>query len=159
MVAIAITMIFGTMLLVAANSFSSKERVSQVSTELSSYLNSARNLAVTSQSPTGFAMEYVAVTLSSAGILKAYPVNSVTGIGPSYFSRSLSSSQLTVTQIDFPTLLFAAGSGKLVAKNADPSYKTYPLPSTTEVGISIASLESGLTKGVLINAFGTINVR
>jgi type II secretory pathway pseudopilin PulG len=156
LVAIGITMLIATLLLIGANSFLSKEKVKQVSAELASYLSAARNLAATNQGPSGFKIDYVAVTLTTDGILKAYPVNA-SGVGSSYFTKTVVASKLSITSLNLGDLQFAAGSGKLLGKNAS-NFGSYPLPSNQEVGISVVTTDYGDKKLILINSFGTITV-
>jgi prepilin-type N-terminal cleavage/methylation domain-containing protein len=138
--------------------FLGRERVLSASKDLVSILNLARNFAVTNQVPSGFTgLDYVAVTLSSSGTVTVYPVNHTSGIGASYVSKNVGTAGISFTQINFGGLQFAAGSGKLVGKNADPSYVSYPLSAATSVGITVSSAEVSQIRQITINPFGSID--
>lgn len=158
MVVVTIGMLLVGGISVATGSFLARERVSSSAKDLVSIINIARNFAVTNQVPSGFVgLDYVAVTLTSSGLVSVFPVNNTTGIGSSYISKQVGDFGLSFTPISFGGLLFGAGSGKLVGKNADPSFVSYPLPSTSSVGVTISSAENTVTRQIIINPFGSVS--
>lgn len=143
---------------VSTGRFLARERVASSANELVSVINIARNFAVTNQVPVGFTgLDYVAVTLTSSGLVSVFPVNNTTGIGSSYLSKQAGNLGINFTPINFGGLLFGAGSGKLVGKNADPSYVSYPLPSASNVGVTVSSDENSITRQIIISPFGSVS--
>lgn len=158
MVVVTIGMLLVGGVSVATSSFLARERVASSAKELVSIINIARNFAVTNQVPAGFVgLDYVAVTLTSNGLVSAFPVNNTTGIGSSYISKQAGGPGISFTPISFGSLLFGAGSGKLVGKNADPSYVSYPLPSASNVGVTVSSAENSITRQIIVNPFGSVS--
>lgn len=158
MVVVTIGMLLVAGVSVSTGSFLARERISSSTKQLISTINLARSFAVSNQTPSGFTgLDYVAVTLTSAGLVSVFPVNNNTGIGNSYVSKQVGDLGISFTPINFGGLQFAAGSGKLLGKNADPSYVSYPLPSTSNVGVTISSAETSQFRQIIINPFGSIN--
>lgn len=158
MVVVTIGLIIVGGISVGVGGFLGRERLLSASKDLVAILNLARNYAVTNQVTSGFSgLDYVAVTLTSSGLVSVFPVNHVNGIGDSYVAKNVGNAGISFTQIDFGGLQFAATSGKLVGKNVDPSYVSYPLPATTSVGVTIASAEVSQTRQITIGPFGSID--
>jgi len=158
MVVVTIGMLLVGGISVATSSFLARERVSSSAKDLVLIINIARNYAVTNQVPTGFTgLDYVAVTLTSSGLISVFPVNNTSGVGSSYISKQSGNLGINFTPISFGGLQFAAGSGKLVGKNADPSYVSYPLPAASNVGITVSSAENSVTRQIIINPFGSVS--
>jgi hypothetical protein len=135
---------------VGLNKFFAQEKINQTSTELVSLLNYARNMAVTNQTMAGFTgLNYVAVTLTTGGKMEAFPVNIISGVGKSYFSKVVADKQVVLTKIDFGGLQFAAGSGKLVDVSG------VPLPSNYSVGVTVSSNEIGEKFQVVTDHFNS----
>lgn len=153
MVTITIIMLIMGGGMVMINNFLAKERVNQTAIELVSLLNLARNYATTSQLPTGVtSMDFVAVTVTTNGMVSVMPVSVASGIGASFFAKNVAGNNVTLSKIDYGGLQFAVGDGKLV------SVLAVPLPATTAVGITVFTTETDDTSVIQINPFGTITV-
>lgn len=157
MVAVTVSVVIMSGVAVSVSGYFANEKVDRARGELVSSLNLARNMAVTSQVTSGsFGLDYVAVTLTTDGVVSAFPVNNVSGSGPAYFSKDISDDAVTVSRISFGDLQYGAGSGKLVGKNPQPSFGSYPLPASQSVGVTLSSLEKDITKYIMVGSLGTI---
>jgi len=152
MVAISITLLLGTTIMVAVNGFLTREKSNQTANEMISLLNSARNYAVTRQGPAGYDMNFVKIILTTDGMITAYPGKGA-GVGTSYFSKDISSDSITVTAINNGDLQFAAGSGKLV--NLDGTSRD----STYSIGVTVSDGDHDDDKVVYISSFGTVTLK
>ncbi|MBP9817970.1 prepilin-type N-terminal cleavage/methylation domain-containing protein [Candidatus Shapirobacteria bacterium] len=159
MVAVSISIVVMSGLAVSVSSYFAKEKMKLATSELVSMINLARSMAVTGQVTSGFTkLDYVAVTLSATGVVSAFPVNNISGTGPSYFSKDISAPEVTVTQINFGTLQFASGSGKIVGKDLSPLFTSYPVAPNFNVGITLSSVENSGTSQIVIGPLGTVAV-
>ncbi len=158
MVVVTIGMLLVGGATLTTSKYLARERLSSAVTELVSIINIARSYATTNQTPSGFVgLDYVAITLSANGLATIVPVNNINGVGTSYVSKNISSPGITFTQINIGGLQFAAGNAKLLGKNPDPSYLSYPLPASTSVGITISSAEVTETRHVTVGSYGAVN--
>jgi Tfp pilus assembly protein FimT len=114
MVVVVVSMILVVIGVVAMTRYLAREHVVSARSEILSSIRLARNYAVTDQKPTGFNLDYVAVALTADGQLTVWPVNLVSGSGPSYFTKDVSSDDVTVTPVNYGDLLFSVSDGKLL---------------------------------------------
>jgi prepilin-type N-terminal cleavage/methylation domain-containing protein len=150
MVAITVSMIMMTGLGLSINNYYNVEKINQTNGDLVSLISLARNLAVTNQRPAGFTEDLgrVVVNVNSNGLVEAFAYGNVSGIGGSYFSKDIADNRVSTTISG--DLRFVAGTGKLVDNFGNL------LPSSTEIGIVIASEDVGETRQVIITSLGTI---
>jgi prepilin-type N-terminal cleavage/methylation domain-containing protein len=147
-VAISLVLVGGVSL--GATKFLSREHLVSTGNELLSDIKMARNYAITSQKPAGYAaqLDYVAVTMTAGGQLAIWPVNLGTS-GPSYFSKNVSSSGVVLTPINYGEILFSVPEGKLLVANgqapADVNYlKTVTVSSAEGVAETMTiSVDAG----------------
>ena len=159
MVVVTISMMLVGGVALSVTKYLAGEKMSLAASQLVSVLDFARSAAITNQTPLGFTgLDYVAVTLTAEGKVEVWPVNNSTGIGTSYLSKNLNTSGISFTAKSVGDLQFAAGSGKLLGKNAAPSYVGYPLSSSASVGITVSSAEVSGTQQITISAFGAISL-
>lgn len=160
MVVITISMLLVVGVVVSMNQYYGREKMNQASSRLVSLLELARTYAITNQHPSSLAeMDYVAVTLTANGTVAATPVNRISGSGPSYFSENVYPGvEVITTPLNFGSLNFAVGSGKLVGKDPAPSFASYPLPAAASVGITLTTAENNPdNQQIVVSAFGGIN--
>ena len=152
-VAVSILMTGGGM--TAYGKYQLREKVNSTTNEIVSYINLARNMAVTNQVTDNFSegLDYVAVVIGN-GNMSASPVNVMVGVGPSaYFTKVLTTEGVTISPINFGDLQFAANTGRLLTK--DPlSFSAYPVSAGSTKAISI---EFGSNKKIIsIDSMGVI---
>lgn len=159
MVVVVISMVLMGGAVVGINRYFAGEKLNSAASETESVLNLAKIMAVTNQSPAGFGgMDYVAVTISTDGIISVYPVNNSSGIGSSMVAKDLRNTRATFSQIDLGGLQFGAGSGKLLGKNAAPSFASYSLAANSSVGVTISLAEVAETRQLVISSLGEIKI-
>jgi type II secretory pathway pseudopilin PulG len=161
MVVVAISMVLMGAGMVAYNSYNSREKTNQAASEIVSQINLAKSTALTNQIAAGFvdSLDYVAVVLEN-GTISAFPVNMVSGIGSSYFSKEIIDDGIVISNLSFGDLQFGATTGKLLLKDADPSFNANPL-SASEVGISLtiaSNAEGDDQKMILVTPAGIIKL-
>ncbi|MBI2465334.1 type II secretion system protein [Candidatus Shapirobacteria bacterium] len=157
MVVITIGIVITGGAMVSVTKYVAKEKLVQAASEVVSMVDLARNMAIINQVTAGFTnLDYVAVTLTSSGVVSVFPVNNISGVGSSLVTKKIGSGGIVFSSLNLGGLQFAAGSGKLVGKNPSPSYQSYPLPPTTNVGITISSTEVSETQQIIISPFGGV---
>jgi prepilin-type N-terminal cleavage/methylation domain-containing protein len=147
-VAISLVLIGGGVL--AATQFLAREHLVTSRNEIVSAIKLARNYAITTQKPAGYApqLDYVAVTMTTGGQLAVWPVNLGTS-GASYFSKNISNTGVVLTAIDYGDLLFSVPEGKLLlsggALPVDVNYlKTVKISSAEGVAETLTiSVDAG----------------
>lgn len=123
------------------------QKIDTAKQEILSNLRFARNLAITNQKPSGFgALAQVRVSLTSGGVMTSWPVDTVGGVGASYFSKDLTQDGVSVTLSVGTTFGFSAYEGRFMGVG-------------NTLGIKIASTELavGDTKQLIITQSGLIN--
>lgn len=161
MVAITISMVLAGVGIVSYNRYDMREKTNQTASEVVSYINLARSMAMTNQKTDGFSagLDYVSVVLRD-GTISAFPVNISSGTGPSYFSKVITDNGTTITQLDFGDLQFGTTTGKLLLKEADPSFNVYP-PPASGVGVSltvVSGADSDDKKKIVVSPIGIVKL-
>lgn len=136
------------------NTYLAKEHLSAARNDILSSIQMARNYAITTQNQSSFAqqLDYVAVTLTAAGQLTVWPVNLISGSGPSYFTKDVSNDDVVLTPINYQSLLFSVPEGKLLVPDGSA-----PVDIGTTVMVRISSIEGiADTMSISIGAGGKI---
>lgn len=112
-VSISLILVGGGVL--TATRFLARERLITARNEIISVLKLARDYALTSQKPVGYApqLDYVAVTMTTGGQLAVWPVNLGTS-GSAYTSKNINSNGVALTSINYGDILFSVPEGKLL---------------------------------------------
>jgi hypothetical protein len=150
MVAVVISLLAFTGVVVSLNNYYSAEKVNIAADEVKSILAMTRNIAVTNQITSGFndALDFVSMTFGVDSVVKAYPNGQTIGVGTSYFVKDVSDDDVSIEVSG--DIRFKAGTGRLVDSTGAP------LPFNTVIEVLISSPEIGTTKSVRINALGII---
>jgi len=160
MVAFSIGMVVVIGGIVTANRFNADQKVDAAKSEIEEVIRSARNYAMTRQKPEGFGgiLEYVAVTLDASGVAKVLPGNNTNGIYPTeqYLSKTIKVSETTVTAINEGDLIFSVPEGKLLDFVDINENVTRPSSVGGSLVVTIESVETGVTKTIIVSEFGAI---
>jgi Tfp pilus assembly protein FimT len=152
MVVVMVSMILVGVGVVSVSGVLTRQRVLSAQSEVISALKMARNYAVTSQSPSGYAnqLDYISVTVNSSGMILVQPVNLAAGVGTSYFSKDTTGDKVVLVPSS-ATLLFSVPEGKVLLNSTTPANSSYVMT------VGVSSVEgSGETAVVQVDAGGKI---
>jgi prepilin-type N-terminal cleavage/methylation domain-containing protein len=150
MVSVAIGIMLVGIGVVSMNGFLGREHLSTARNEVMSAIKLARNYAITTQKPAGFApqLDYVAVTIDASGQLSILAGNVSSGAGTSYLTKNVNKDGAVSTIVG--TLLFSVPEGKLLANGSTPAASDYV------VTVTISSAEVADIMTVSVDAGGRI---
>ena len=99
----------------AYNTYNNREKTNQTASEVVSYINLAKSMALTNQVTANFtnSLDCVAVQIKN-GYITAYPENIALGVGSSYFSKKITDNGATISTINLGMLRFGSNNGKLL---------------------------------------------
>lgn len=162
MIAISIGVVVVTLGVVSINNFFDKQKIDGATADVAGMVRLAKNYAVTMQSPGGYTgtVEYVALTISSTGLITVVPGNNVSGldVGTSYVSKQLETGSLVISEVVSGMLMFSMPEGKLVEFADGTNTRVVPRDAGESVNILIRSKQDpDQENGVLIQSTGLID--
>jgi len=162
MVGLVVAMLLAAVGVSSMSKFAARDRVLSAKNEIVSGIKMARNYAMSTQKPLGYAnqLDSVAVTLTVNGIMTIQPVTKGVGIGASYMSKDISDNEVEVTPVTMGELVYSVPEGKLLDfVGGNPVNATNPRSETyvVRIGVSATDVNIGGTRAVTIYSWGTFD--